>query len=39
MGKLSLLDSARSVVLSLWDETEKRLISFAEFRRAEALRA
>ncbi len=37
VGKLTLLDSIRSTGLSLWDEAEKRLISFAEYRRAEKL--
>ncbi len=39
VGKLTLLDSIRSTGLSLWDEAEKRLISFAEYRRAEKLRS
>jgi omega-6 fatty acid desaturase (delta-12 desaturase) len=38
MSRLTLLESIRSVGLSLWDEAEKRLISFSEFKRAEKQR-
>jgi fatty acid desaturase len=33
MGRLTLLQSFRSVRLVLWDEDQKRLISFRELRR------
>jgi omega-6 fatty acid desaturase (delta-12 desaturase) len=33
VGKLSLLDSIRCVGLSLWDEAEHRLVSFAALKR------
>jgi omega-6 fatty acid desaturase (delta-12 desaturase) len=36
VSKLGLIESFRTVCLSLWDESQKRLISFAEFKRAEA---
>ena len=39
LSKLTLLDSIRSTGLALWDEAERRLISFAEYRRAEKLRS
>ena len=35
VGRLGLLESMRCVGLSLWDEGTKRLISFAEFKRAQ----
>lgn len=34
-SKLTVFESIRCVSLSLWDEANKRLISFAEFRRTE----
>ena len=37
VGHLTLLDSLRCVWLVLWDESERRLISFAETRRRYAL--
>jgi omega-6 fatty acid desaturase (delta-12 desaturase) len=39
IGRLSVRASVRTIGLSLWDEAEKRLISFAEFRRSERMRA
>jgi len=36
VSKLSVIESIRAAGMSLWDEASKRLISFAEFRRAEA---
>lgn len=32
IGRVTLIDSVRSVALSLWDETNKRLVSFSEIR-------
>jgi len=37
-SKLTVFESIRCVGLSLWDEANTRLISFAEFRRAERRR-
>jgi acyl-lipid omega-6 desaturase (Delta-12 desaturase) len=37
MSRLSLMESVRSVGLSLWDEGAKRLISFSELRRRTPL--
>ncbi len=34
-GRLTLVDSLRCVRLTLWDEAERRLISFDDFRRQE----
>jgi omega-6 fatty acid desaturase (delta-12 desaturase) len=34
IGRLTLLDSLRCVRLVLWDETERRLVSFREARAA-----
>ncbi|MBY0563232.1 MAG: fatty acid desaturase [Hyphomonadaceae bacterium] len=35
VSKLGVIESMRAAGLSLWDEAGKRLISFADFRRAE----
>jgi omega-6 fatty acid desaturase (delta-12 desaturase) len=32
IGRLTIMESFRSVRLTLWDEIERRLISFREFR-------
>jgi acyl-lipid omega-6 desaturase (Delta-12 desaturase) len=37
VSKLTLPESIRSTRLALWDEAQKRLISFAEYRRAERM--
>jgi omega-6 fatty acid desaturase (delta-12 desaturase) len=37
-SKLTVVESIRCVGLSLWDEANRRLISFAEFRRTEKKR-
>jgi omega-6 fatty acid desaturase (delta-12 desaturase) len=38
-GRMTLMESLQCVKLTLWDEAERRLISFDEFRRREGQRA
>jgi omega-6 fatty acid desaturase (delta-12 desaturase) len=38
-SRLTVLDSVRCVGLALWDESSRRLISFAELRRLSTARS